>query len=152
MTNPIELWRGTRNPFRELTQLQRAMERVFDDPSWLSRATGSENALAFNPSCEVTEDKNHYYFKFDLPGLNKDLVKVEIHENQLTVSGERREEKKEDSKKYHFSEVSYGNFVRSFTLPLAIDTEKVEAKFDNGVLNVAVAKTETTKARQVSIK
>jgi HSP20 family protein len=79
-------------------------------------------------------------------------VRIEIHENQLTVSGERREEKKEEAKRYHFSEVSYGNFLRTFTLPANIDAERVDAKFENGVLNVTVAKTETARARQVAIK
>lgn len=145
MRNPIALWTDN-NPFREMNQMQRFMDR------WLGETSGRALPETFSPTCEVTEDKAHFYFKFDLPGLSKDQVKVELHENQLTVTGERKEEKKEDSKRYHFSEVSYGNFMRTFTLPGNIDTEKVEAKFDNGVLNVTVAKSENAKARQVNIK
>lgn len=151
MTNPMELWRASRNPFRELSQLQRTMDSFLDDFVQVGKGNGPTGS-ALSPSCEVSEDKAHYHFKFDLPGLNKDQVKVEVHENQITISGERRCEKNEENKKCHFSELSYGNFYRSFTFPTAIDTEKVEAKFENGVLTVAVAKTEAAKARQVSIK
>lgn len=151
MRNPIDLWRGELNPFRELSQMQRVLDRMWGDfPT--QRRGGSAVETAFAPSCEVSEDKNAFHFKFDLPGLNKDQVKIEIHDNQLTVSGERREERTEDNKRYHFSELSYGNFVRTFSLPSNINAEQVEAKFDNGVLRLSVAKTESAKARQISIK
>lgn len=150
MRNPIELWRGEFGPWREVNQMQRLMDRLWGE---LPAKTATGNLpTAYAPSCEVSEDKSNYHFRFDLPGLAKNQVKIEIHDNQLTVSGERREERKEDSKRYHFSELSYGNFMRTFTLPANIDAEKVEAKFENGVLNISVSKTETAKSRQVSIK
>lgn len=128
MPNALDIWKQ--------------MDRMFD--------TNTRNA--FVPACEVTEDKNAYLVKFDVPGMSKDQIKIDLHENQLTVSGERKEERKEDSKRYHFTEVSYGSFLRTFSLPPNIDAEKVEAKLDNGVLTVSVAKAEASKARTVSIK
>jgi HSP20 family protein len=147
--NPITLFRSSRHP---LAQWQKDFDRFFEEAGWPVSKTSATSPTVFEPSCEVTEDKSNYFFKFDLPGMNKDQVKIEIHENQLTVSGERREEKKEDNKKYHFSEFSYGSFLRTFTLPANIDAEKVEAKFDNGVLAVTVGKTEMSKSRQINIR
>ena len=151
MRNPIDLWRGDQRAYPEWSQLQKMVDRMWGDlpnPKWQSK-----NAeIAFSPQCEVTEDKMAYHFKFDLPGINKDQVKVEIHDNRMIVTGERKEERKEDNKRYHFSELSYGSFMRTFTFPTDVDAEKVEAKFDNGVLNINVAKSETTLSRQVNIK
>jgi len=152
MRNPLDLWRGDSSTFRDMNTWSQMMDRVFRDAAPWAQSSGKETAGAFLPACEVTEDKAHFYFKFDLPGLSKDQVKIELHDNLLTVTGERKEEKKEDSKRYHFSETSYGTFLRTFTLPTNVDAEKVEAKFENGVLNIAIAKTEVSKARQINIK
>lgn len=152
MNNPIELWRSGRGSMRDWTQMHRGMDRLLEDVLWPSKAGNSAALTNFSPNCDITEDKAHYFFKFDLPGLTKDQVKIEIHNNELTVSGERKAETKEENKKYHYSECSYGSFLRTFTLPAAVDSEKVEAKFDGGVLTVAVAKTEVAKPRQINIK
>lgn len=141
----LDFWRGTFNPYREV------MDRFFDDFASFPTRTLRKDAV-FAPTCEVSEDKNAYLLKFDLPGLSKDQVKIELHDNQLTVSGERKEEKKEEGRRYHFSETTYGSFMRTFNLPANTDPEKVEARFENGVLSVSVAKNEPAKARQVNIK
>jgi len=151
MKNPLDLWRNPFVPSRDWNQLQTMMDRMLEEYSWPKNRLANKE-FAFNPSCEVTEDKNHYLLKFDLPGLSKEQVKIEIHDNQLAVSGERKEEKKEEGKKQHMTEISYGSFLRTFTLPTNIDPEKVEAKFDNGVLSIAIAKGNTASARQVTIK
>ena len=124
MSNFPSFWRGgTSNPFRELSQLQSSLDRLFD-------GFGTQTAMqGFNPSCEVSEDKNGYHLKFDLPGLSKDQIRIDLHDNRLTVSGERKEEKKEDSKKRHFSEVYYGSFTRAFTFPAPVDAERVSASY-----------------------
>ena len=151
MRHPLDLWRGHHSYPREWSQLAKTVEHLFDDFGW-SPGRGLTKDFAFSPSCEVTEDKAHYYLKFDLPGMTKEGVRIEIHDNQLTVTGERKEEKKEDGKRYHVSEMAYGSFMRTFSLPPNIDPEKVEARFENGVLTVAVGKTEEAKSRQVNIK
>ena len=114
--------------------------------------TGFTDPRAFNPSCEFTEEKDKYVARFEVPGVPKDQIKIEVHENTLTVSGEKKEEKKEDSKKRHYSEFSYGSFFRTFTLPSKIDAEKVAATYDHGILTVTMAKTEAAKARQITVK
>ena len=143
------------SPWSEFSSLQRAMDRLFDD----TMANDGDAALArrmndWSPSSEANETKTHYEFRFDLPGVSKDAVKIELHDNRLTVSGERKEEKSSDSTdhKKHFTEMYYGSFSRTFTLPQDVDAEKAEAKFDNGVLNLRIPKTEQSRPRQISIK
>ena len=134
--------------------IQKAMDRAFEGftTSELLPSRKEIGTFDFNPNCEFTETPTQFKMKFDLPGMNKDQIKIDLHENILSVSGERREEKKEEDKKRHFTEISYGSFLRSFTLPTAVDSEKVEAKYDNGQLNVTLTKVEPTKARQIVIK
>lgn len=143
----LDFWR---NPFgsRDFNQLQRAFDRMQDDffaPASLSKSM-------YFPKVEFTEDKNNYIAKFDLPGLTKDQIKVDLHENTLTVSGERKEEKKENTDKKSYTEVSYGSFARTISLPTAVNAEKVSATFDNGVLSVCMEKKTTANSRQITVK
>ena len=140
--NLSDLWRrGLADPFEDWSL-----------PSLLRRNESS--AQGFNPTCEVSEDKAHYTFKFDLPGIPKDQIRIELDDNRLTVSGERREFKEEGSKdsRRHFSEMQYGSFVRSFTLPTPVNAEKVNAMYDHGVLTVNLGKRDATASRQITVK
>lgn len=150
MSNPLDFWRGgllTRD-----RELGRFVERFFDDLSAPGWARESLERAAFNPSCEVKETPQNYLVRFDLPGVPKEQIKIDLHDGYLTVSGERKEEKKEEKDKSHFSEVRYGSFSRSFSFPTQVDAEKVEAKFDHGVLSISIPKKSATPARQISIR
>ena len=138
------------NPYRDMNQMQDSFDRLFTNFMTLRRTNGAQD-FNFSPSCEVTEDVNSYMMKFDLPGVSKDQVKVEIDHNQITVSAERKEETKHESKKKYLSELSYGSYTRSFQLPGPIDEKKVDAKFENGVLSLTVPKVETAKAKKIAV-
>lgn len=147
MKNPIELWRGSRNPFREM---QHQMDRLFDEFSnWPAAETTVAGAI--NPRCNVSEDAGNYYVKFEIPGISKDQIKVELNNNVLSVSAERKEEKKREDEKQYYSEFSYGSYYRSMTLPTAVDEKKVDANFENGVLSLKLPKIEGSKAKQIAI-
>lgn len=157
MRNLPDLWqssslfRAQRNPFREL---QKQMDRVFDDFSFPYEPDLSKMTLtgpAFTPSCDVDETDTHYLMSFDLPGVKKDDIKVELRENQLTVSGERKEEREEKNKNRTRSERFYGSFERSFTLPGSMKAEQIEANYSDGVLRLTVPKTEAAKTQQIKI-
>lgn len=142
----------TWDPFKETGLMPRNLDRLFEDfysPRWRK-----EVDQTLSPSVDVKESKVAYALKFDLPGVGKDQVKIDLHDNTLTVSGERREERKEDDKekKTHLAEVFYGSFSRTFTFPEAVDAERAEAKFENGVLALTIPKKETTMRRQITIK
>ena len=137
------------SPFRDLLPHEDAFERLFNDLTAFRRSNTVQPDW-FAPSCEILEDKANYLLKFDLPGVPKDKVKVEINDDQLTVSAERREEKTDQKK--CMSEISYGSFTRSFTLPGPVDEKQVNAVFDNGVLSLTIPKTQATKAKEITIK
>ncbi|MDG0818153.1 Hsp20/alpha crystallin family protein [Bdellovibrio svalbardensis] len=151
MANIPDLFRSNRfaSPFREIARMQQDMDRIMNELVGTSEKSLSQ--FSFSPTCEVSEQENSYQMKFDLPGVKKEQVKVEVDGSQLTIRAERKEEKEEKTKKKHLSEISYGEYVRSFTLPQPIDEKKVDAKFEDGVLLVTVPKTEASKARQISI-
>ena len=153
--NHLDFWRSAtpfKNYGRELAS-QAFFDKFFDDARWMN----STEKESFVPQCQVHETKTAYELKFDLPGIPKEDVKIDLHDNRLTVSGERREEKKSEDKtdggkRTHLSEVYYGSFMRSFTFPTQVDAEKSEARFENGVLMVTVNKKDVPQARQITIK
>jgi HSP20 family protein len=105
------------------------------------------------PKVDITETENGYTIKADLPGLAKEDIKVNVEDGVLSVSGEKKQEveKKEKNNYYHF-ERSYGRFCRSFTLPTHVDGKDIQAKYNNGVLEVHLKKTAESKPKAVEVK
>jgi len=109
-------------------------------------------AQGWFPRVDVKETEGALEFLAEVPGLKKDQVSLTIEDNVLTISGERqfgRDEKKED---YHRIERSYGKFTRSFALPTNVDAAKAEAKFEDGLLEVRVPKSDAARPRKVAIR
>lgn len=148
----LELWKKNWEPFKEFGQWPRAWDRFFDEIGSSQLRQRADSPMV-SPTVDVRETKTHYQMKFDLPGMTKDQIKIDLNDNTLTVSGERNEEKIERSedKRSHLSEVYYGSFYRSFTFPEAVNAEKSEARYENGVLSLNIPKLETPKKRQVTI-
>lgn len=138
------------NPFQELSRLQNDFEKLFQDLKPVKSIFESNGSLS--PSFELTEDKNNYFARFDLPGIKKDEVKVELDNNVLTVSAERKEEHKSDDKKTHYSEISYGSYMRSITLPSQVTESKIDAKFDSGVLTITLPKAEPSRSKTIAVQ
>jgi len=88
----------------------------------------------------------------NLPGVKKENVKIEVEENIVKISGERKEEKKQDEAKQHYSEIFYGKFYREFALPTQVKKEKVKAHYENGALTITVTKDSQSHAHQVNIE
>ncbi len=109
------------------------------------------NLPVFDPSCDIVEDKNQFKVVVDLPGIKKEEVKIEVHENRLTISGERRFESTKNEDTRHWIGRSYGSFERSFSLPSSANAEKIEALFDNGELTLTIPKVEASKPRQIKL-
>src|SRR6202011_2607294 len=101
------------------------------------------------PIADITEDEKEYLIKAELPDLKKEDVKVTLENGVLTISGERKFEKK--NKKYHRVERAYGRFVRSFALPDDADPNGVQADFKDGVLIVHLPKNEKAKPKQIEV-
>jgi len=146
------IWRRNEmEPFRSFSRLQNDLDRFFEDFAGEDIKLPSTTAAGFSPSCELSEDKANYIMKFDMPGVRKEDVKVEVDGNYLTVTAERREEKRSEDRKNRYSEINYGSYQRSCALPASVDDKKVDAKFDNGVLTLTIPKTEETKAKQIAV-
>lgn len=107
-----------------------------------ARLAAQRNAVqgALSPACEFHETDSHYVFSFDMPGVDKAAIRLELQDDALVVSGERKFEREETKGKRHFSERRYGKFQRTFALPVGVKSEDVDARHDNGVLTVSVAK------------
>lgn len=153
MKNPIQSLRDNRNSMRAFQQVQTDLERLFEEMApWSSH----DKEFAFNPRCDVTEDKDRFEMKFDLPGVTKEQIRVEFSDNTLTVSAERKlkEEKTENkgaSKKF-ISEVGYGAYARSISLPRTIDEKSIQASYENGVLTVTVKKLLPEAVKQIPVQ
>ena len=110
------------------------------------------NPADWMPAVDITEDEKEYVISADLPELNKDDIKVTMERGLLTLSGERKMEKKENTKKYHRVERVYGSFARSFTMPDDGDSSSVRADCKDGVLKIRIAKSEAAKPKQIEVK
>jgi len=138
---------GWLDPFE---RMQSSLERLFDDFTSMNPRM-RELSEGFQPSAEIIEEDNQYILKFDMPGVPKDQIKVELRHNVLTVAADRREEVKSEGKKQVRSEIFYGHFERSLTLPDAIDNASVKANVQDGVLMVVVPKSKQAQAKQIPI-
>src|SRR5580658_3880074 len=121
-------------PFREFSSLQNRMNRLVRD----SFGDGQE-ALAttsFAPAVDVYEDEHSVTLKIEAPGIDEKDIDVQLENNTLTVHGERKIEKEEKEENYRRVERQYGSFTRTFTLPTTVDSEKVSATYDKGVLKI----------------
>jgi HSP20 family protein len=137
---------------RELSSLQAEVNRLFqsffDTP--LTGAVGN-GVRRWHPAMDLVETEDHFVLRADLPGLSEDDVKVEVEDNVLTISGERRHEDEVKKGGYYRIERATGAFARTLTLPDGVDADAVEASFDKGVLEVRIPKPEERKPRRVAI-
>lgn len=104
------------------------------------------------PSVDVAETERAFHIHAELPGVKKEDIKVNVNDGVLTLSGHRQSKSEDNTKKYHRIERSYGSFSRSFALPDDVMPEKVEASFQDGVLEVDLPKSKDEKPKQVDVK
>jgi HSP20 family protein len=101
---------------------------------------------------DVFETENELVLKADLPDIELKDIDVRVENQTLTIAGERKFEKQESGKGYHRVERSYGNFARSFAVPGAFDTEKINAGYRNGVLTITLPKKDAARPRQIKVE
>jgi HSP20 family protein len=138
----------TANPFQMMRRFTMDMERLFEDfrgfgfPNFFTTAFAPFRTEfgtgEWRPQIEVIQNNGQCTVRADLPGLTKDDVKVEVTDNFLTISGERKEEKDEQQEGFYRSERSYGSFYRQIPLPEGAKTENATATFHNGVLEITI--------------
>jgi HSP20 family protein len=140
-------------PVAELNTIQNEMNRLFntffDQPAQSGR--GNSTSRRWLPAMDIVETTDHYVLRADLPGLTDGDVNVQLEDNVLTISGERKAERDGRQEGYHRLERGFGSFSRSLTLPDGIDADRIEAHFDRGVLEINVPKPEQKKPRTVQV-
>ena len=135
------------NPNRTLISISHEIDRFFNDFGLNLR----ESDTVWCPSVDLSETENTYEVKAEMPGMKKEDIKVEVKENVLILTGEKKHETKDDKKNFHRLERVYGKFQRSFRLPREVKSEEIKAKYRNGVLTIEIPKTEEMKPKEVSV-
>jgi HSP20 family protein len=115
-----------------------SLRRMFDtEPAWRSSFSFSM------PAIDMSEDEKAYKISAELPGMDSKDIDVSMAGDMLVLKGEKRQEKEEKDRNYHFSERAYGSFQRSFDLPASVDRDKISADFSKGVLTITLPKSAT---------
>jgi HSP20 family protein len=140
------------NPWKEMVSLRESMNRMFEDS--LFRPERHEDGLAlgaWSPAVDMFEKDDKVVIKAELPGLDKKDVSLDLQNGVLTLKGERKHENEVKEGNFYRREMSYGKFVRSFSLPADVDADKIKAEFQNGLLTVEVPKPEEHKPKQIKV-
>ena len=141
-----------REPMGELGRLRREMDRLWEDflspRFWGWRPWESEWA----PPVDVSETADQVVVKAEVPGIDPKAINITLAGDVLTVKGEKKSEREETKENYHVVERSYGSFSRSLTLPAAVDVDKIDAKYEKGVLTITCPKKEEVKPKTIEIK
>lgn len=143
-TSPRFLTSARRFPFGSLAQ---DVDRLFD----LAFATPPTLPTGAQPALDLWEQPEHFVVRLELPGVKKDDVQISLHENVLTLAGERKQETKAEEGRTLRTERQYGSFRRSVTLPSLVNGSAVTASFKDGVLTVTLPKAEEAKPRQITV-
>ncbi len=135
-------------PLKDLELFSNNIRRFFEDFPSLNWDIG----FSTFPKMDVWEDDKHLYFEAEIPGMSKKDIKMSLEDNILTIKGQRKEEKESENKNYIRQERTYGSFQRSFTLPGEVNADKIEARFEDGVLKVSIEKTNVKPTNQKLIE
>ena len=139
-------------PMRNLLSFQEEMNRMFNE---FSRSGNGEEAgwgfQTWTPPVDIYETDDALVLTAEMPGISKDEVGIEIHENTLTLKGQRPHEAEVHDDRYHRRERAYGAFQRSFVLPTTVDHEKVQATYRDGILELRLPKLESAKPKRIAI-
>lgn len=141
----VPTWRF-RSPWEELHQMRQQLEQMFDT------SPDQRVSAGVYPLINLTEDKDNFYIRAELPGVKADELDIQVTGNSLSISGERKIAAEEEGARYHRKEREAGTFSRMLGLPGEVDTNKVDAKLKDGVLKIAVSKAEIAKPKQINVR
>lgn len=137
------------SPFRGATSLQDQINRLFNET--FDRSEGA-NLTAWAPAVDIYETEHNLVVKADLPDIKPEELDIRVENNILTIRGERKFEKKVEENNYLRVERAYGSFSRSFSLANTVNTEAIQADYQNGVLTLSIPKREEAKPKQIKVR
>jgi HSP20 family protein len=138
------------DPFREMMVLRNPVDRVVD--SELALAPESWKSFNWSVALDVVESEDEYLVKASVPGINPEELEITFEDNRLTIKGEVKEESEVNEARYHLRERRFGSFSRSIKMPSGIDSDKIEANYEKGVLELHLPKVEEVKPKKIAIK
>jgi HSP20 family protein len=141
--------RDWRNPFEEMERMRRQMDWLTEG---LTGRMGKEPSIGVFPLTNITEDKDGFYVRAELPGVKAEDLEISMTGNNLSISGERKIPEEDARARYHRREREAGKFSRVISLPVPINANKVEAHSSEGVLTIILPKAESVKPKQITIK
>ena len=146
--------RRLENPVVQLRELSNRLSRLFegDAPRWRFGDVGGTLTSAWVPPCDVFEDRDAIRIVAEIPGVKSKDVEISLENNLLTIRGEKKQENRDESGQVHRYERTYGVFERTFALPSTVNVDKIEARYDDGVLTVTLPKVEQAHPRQIKVK
>ena len=147
---PLTRW----SPWKELEDMEKRLSTMFGRAPVTTDGDKKEaiSVAQWSPLVDITEDDKEYVVKAEIPEMKKEDIKINVHDDVLTMSGDRKYEKEEKGKKYHRVERPYGSFMRNFTLPEDADCSKISAEYKDGLLKVHLPKSEQTKKKAIEVK
>lgn len=143
---PEVTWPG----FGRLTNLREEIDRLFEAP--LAELTrGSQLLSGWTPAMDLYEDRDNFYVRAELPGMKKEDIELSLHNGSLSISGERKSEDEFKDAEVYRSERFVGRFQRTVTLPTPVASDKVKARYQDGILTVTMPKAEESKPKQIEV-
>ena len=139
-------WAG----FGRLSSLRDELDRLFESP-WAELARTSQLLSGWTPALDVHEDKDNFVVQAELPGMKREEIDVSLHDGALSISGERKAEKKYEEAEVYRTERFFGKFQRTVTLSTPVAADKVKAQYKDGVLTITLPKTEAAKPKQINV-
>jgi len=148
---PEQNW--TVSPFRQMTTLRDEIDHMFDRAfgNFFESPTQTQLSGGWIPAVDLYEDKDALTVKCELPGMKKEDIDISLHENFLTISGERKHEEQQKTGEVYRTERYEGRFSRSLSLPSKVAADKISATYKDGVLTVVLPKAEEAKPKQIQV-
>jgi len=135
-------------PMKEFETLHDRIQKYFDD----FPAYGFKYSDSFSPKIDISEGEKNINVVAEIPGVAKNDIKITLQDNIITIEGTKKKEEVKKNENFYRSERSYGSFKRCFTLPAEVDSDNIEAKFENGVLNISIKKLEPKQPKEKVIE
>jgi HSP20 family protein len=143
----IERW----DPFREAISLSDAMNTLFRESFIRPSSVAGQPSSSVTLPLDVSENENEFVVKASLPGIKPEDVQITVHGDTLTIQGESKFEEEKKGEKWHLRERRNGTFLRSISLPTAVNSDKAQAQFEHGMLSLTLPKSDGAKPRQIKI-